>query len=317
MRRPPIEQVTIVILAFDAPSQLLERAVTAVLADIDTDSSGRRLELVVVDNGSSANERLAEIRTGAGTGVMAPVEVVETGSNRGYAGGMNVGIRLGLERGADAVALLNDDVVVGSGWLDPLIQEMEQAADIGSVQPTLLHSTDGREESDRAQTVNSAGVVIDPFGAGTDRLRDIAVDGLSTEASDIEAFTGGAVLIHRDLFDDIGVFDERFFLYYEDVELARRAARAGWRHRHVPASTVRHVGSATTVRLGDDRRRLQERNRIWSSVMHGSAREVVSGLGLSMRRLRHPPRAAHRRALIEGLAGTPSRLVDRFRRRRQ
>jgi N-acetylglucosaminyl-diphospho-decaprenol L-rhamnosyltransferase len=230
---------------------------------------------------------------------------------------MNVGIALGLERGADAIALLNDDVVVDPGWLTPLIEDMQRADDIGSAQPTLVHSTDGRDEPDRIPAVNSAGVVIDRYGAGSDRLRDHAVADVQAEAIDIGVFTGGAVVMRRDLFDDVGVFDERFFLYYEDVELARRAARAGWRHRHVPASTVRHVGSATTGRLGDDRRRLQERNRIWSTIMHGSGTEVLSGLGLSIRRLRHQPKAAHRRALIEGMGGAPVRLVDRFRRRRQ
>lgn len=305
--RSSIEHVVIVILAFDAPPGLLERSVSAVLADIEADTSGRRLELVVIDNGASARTRLADF----------DVEIVETGSNGGYAQGMNAGIERALQGGADAIALLNDDVVVDQGWLTPLIDDLEHADDIGSAMPTLMHSTDGCDEPvGVARTVNSAGVVIDRFGAGSDRLRDLAADHVQDGPIDIDVFTGGAVVIHREMFDDVGMFDERFFLYYEDVELARRAARANWRHRHVPASTVRHVGSATTERLGDDRRRLQERNRIWSSVMHGSVFEIFRGLGLSIRRLRHAPRAAHRRALVEGVAGAPARLVGRFRRRR-
>jgi N-acetylglucosaminyl-diphospho-decaprenol L-rhamnosyltransferase len=299
--RSPIGRVAIVVLAFDAPLGLLERSVLAVLADIENDLSGYQMDLVVIDNGSSARTRLAGI----------DVEVVETGSNRGYGGGMNAGIIRGLERGADAIALLNDDVIVEEGWMTPLIDDLQGARTIGSVQPTLLHSNGGTDKQTETRTVNSAGVVVDSYGAGSDRLRGLDVRNLPADPEDIQAFTGGAVVIHRDMFEDVGIFDERFFLYYEDLELARRAARSGWRHRHVPQSSVWHVGSATTERLGDDRRRLQERNRIWVTMMHGSVSEALWGFGLSIRRLRHQPRAAHWRALIEGAAGAPIRLASR------
>ncbi|NND73413.1 MAG: glycosyltransferase family 2 protein [Ilumatobacter sp.] len=295
--RAPIERVSVVMLAFDTPPGVLERSVQSVLAD-RTGSGGFPVELVVIDNGASAADRLR--------GVAA--EVVSTGSNAGYAGGMNAGIRRALESGADAVALLNDDVSIDPGWLAPLVAELDADADVGAAQPTLL---DGDGDTSAAPIVNSAGVVIDRFGAGSDRHRGALLGEVGSLPADIEAFTGGAVMLHRDFIADVGFFDERFFLYYEDVELARRGRRVGWRYRHVPAATVWHVGSATTAQLGDDVRRLQERNRIWSSAMHGSAGELARALSLSVRRLRHRPRRVHAVALLQGLAGVPSRLAAR------
>jgi N-acetylglucosaminyl-diphospho-decaprenol L-rhamnosyltransferase len=312
--RGRIERVSVVILAFDTPADLLERSVAAVLAAIEQDSSDFEVDVVVIDNGSAARERLGHLQ----------VEVVETGHNLGFAGGMNVGIRRALERDADAVALLNDDVMVEMNWLPPLVDELLSQSDVGSAQPTLLHDrvTDRDAESSVSEVgaaepvVNSAGVVIDRFGAGSDRLRDAPERDVQVDPIDIDAFTGGAVVLHRNFFENVGLFDERFFLYYEDVELSRRGRRAGWRHRHVPASRVWHAGSATTAQLGSDVRRLQERNRLWSSAMHGSAGEIFHGLWLSVRRLRHPPRHAHRQALVQGVVGLPTRLLSRIRHTR-
>jgi GT2 family glycosyltransferase len=296
---------TIVILTFDPPAGTLENAVESVLA------ASPDVDVIVVDNGGRARERLDALFV-TGGGAFADVEVVDVGRNGGYAAGMNIGLDLAFASGADAVALLNDDVVVSEGWLAPLLDELWSDDRIGAVQPVLCHGV----EVDRDAVVNSAGVAIDRFGAGADLARDRPVAQLGTEPRDIEAFTGGAVVLRREFIDDVGHFDERFFLYYEDVELSRRGRRSTppWRYRLVPASMVWHAGSATTAALGDEARRLQERNRLWSSAMDGSAGEIVRGLGLSLRRLRHHPRAIHRRALLDGVRGMPRRLAYRARR---
>lgn len=313
--RPPIEtsiptlavmsltRVDVVVLTFDAAPGMLEAAVRSVLEHSTDGSSpdGSAVEVRVIDNGSRATGVLTEA-VWRDAPMIDAVTMTVSDENRGYAGGMNLGIDAAVRAGTDVVVLLNDDVVVTNDWLNPLLAEFG-ASDVGAVQPLLVWP-DGI-------TINSAGVDIDRFGAGSDRLRSEPIATVGTEAADIEVFTGGAVALSRAFIDDVGGFDERFFLYYEDVELARRGARLGWRYRLAPTSQVEHRGSATTSGLGDSAVFLRERNRLWSAAMAGSASEVVGALWLSLRRLRHRPRRVHARALAAGIAGGGRRLVER------
>ena len=296
-------------LTFDAAPGMLEDAVRSVLEQsmqITSDTpagAGVSVGVHVVDNGSSAVERLAAA-TWRDRPLAEAVRLTVSSENRGYAGGMNIG--LDAASGVDVVVLLNDDVTVTDGWLEPLLAEFT-APDVGAVQP-LLVSPGGTE-------INSAGVIVDRYGAGSDHLRAEPVAAAGVAPIDIDVFTGGAVAMSRAFIDDVGGFDERFFLYYEDVDLALRGTRAGWRYRLVPASRVEHRGSATTADLGDRVIFLRERNRLWSVATHGSVADVCSAVWLSVRRLRHRPRRVHAAALGRGSTGGARRLFERARTR--
>jgi N-acetylglucosaminyl-diphospho-decaprenol L-rhamnosyltransferase len=285
--------LAVVVLTFRRPAAELRTCVQSVL-----DGGGCDL-LIVVDNGQAAAASLAEIVG------RRDVVLHRTGDNLGYAGGMNEGIRLALDRGATHVALLNDDVVVSVGWLAPLVAALAADASLGAVQPMLVHG----------ERVNSLGVAVGPDGAGTDLGRDEPVDRERPAVLPIEGFTGGAVLLRRQFVADVGLFDERYFLYYEDVDLAARGTRRGWRFACVTTSRVHHEGSATTAELGDLQRYYQERNRLRATMTYGSWSQVGSAWWLSVRRLRHPPRATHLRAVVSALVVTPSSLLDRRRHR--
>ena len=145
-------------------------------------------------------------------------------------------------------------------------------------------------------------------GAGTD-IGDGTLDVVVGAPSEIARFTGGAVMFAPDFLRETGGFDERFFLYYEDVDLAARGAALGWSYRLVPASVVEHERSATTATDGDRTRYLQERNRLWHAFRHCDAATQARAVWLSLRRLRHQPRAVHAKALAAGLAGAPRRVA--------
>lgn len=249
--------------------------------------------IVVVDNGDGAEAALGDLVDGRA------VHLLTTGSNLGYAGGMNVGIRAALTMGAANIALLNDDLLVEPGWLAPLAARLDADDDLGAVQPVLLQA------STVPPIVNSMGVVISPDGAGVDLHRGQSVDRMWPEVIGIDTFTGGAVLLRSAFVRDVGLFDERYFLYYEDVDLAARGRRRGWRYACVPASRVWHEGSASTAMLGNEQRFYQERNRLWSTFAHGSRAQICGALWLSLRRLRHAPHGVHARALLAGVAGAP------------
>jgi GT2 family glycosyltransferase len=204
------------------------------------------------------------------------------------------------------VALLNDDVTVRPGWLAPLLAAV--AADgVGAAQPKLLIA------GSSPPRLNSLGVSIGRDGAGTD-VGDGTLDVVVGSPSEVARFTGGAVLFTADFLRATGGFDERYFLYYEDVDLGARGAELGWSYRLVPASVVDHSRGLSTSGDPARTRYLQERNRLWHAFRHADGATIARAVWLSLRRLRHRPRSVHARALLVGLAGAPGALWRRTRR---
>jgi GT2 family glycosyltransferase len=227
-------------------------------------------------------------------------------ANHGYGAAANEGFRRALAVGATAVALLNDDVTVRAGWIAPLLGALDRSH-VGAAQPKLLIAgTD-------PPRVNSLGVAIGPDGAGTD-IGDGTLDVVVGAPSEIERFTGGAVLLSSDYLRATGGFDERFFLYYEDADLAARGAALGWTYMLVPASVVDHARGASTAVNADRTRFLQERNRLWHAFRHCDAATTTRAVWLSVRRLRRAPHGVHWRALAAGLAGAPGGWSRRLRK---
>ena len=112
------------------------------------------------------------------------------------------------------------------------------------------------------EVINNVGTVLHPDGYGSDRGWLEVDRGQYDEPCDVDAWSGGAVLLSRAYLDDVGLFDERLFLYYEDVELSLRGARRGWRYRTAPEAVVRHLHSATTVEGSPTSAYYNERNRL-------------------------------------------------------
>jgi GT2 family glycosyltransferase len=283
--------LAVVIVTFSAEPEMLQACLASVAAGGDVD------RVIVVDNGATA-------------GVPIDVECVRPSRNLGYGGGANAGFRRAAELGATAIALINDDVVVEPGWLRPLIAALHDDAAIGAVQPKLLVAG-----TDPAR-VNSVGVEIDAHGAGRDIGYDEADGPQFEEARPIAAFTGGAVLFRAAFIDATGGFDDSYFLYYEDLDLARRGSALGWTYLCVPASRVWHRVSASTTKLGERARYLQERNRLRFVFRFGEPAGMARALWLSIRRLRWSPRTVHARALLAGLGSAPRALLARFRARK-
>jgi GT2 family glycosyltransferase len=286
-----------VVVTYAAPPGMLAACLDAI------SGAGGIGHVVVVDTGGRArsDERVVEL-VAAGT-----IELVET-ENRGYGAAANTGFARARAAGADLVALLNDDVLVRPGWIEALAAELRPG--VGAAQPKLLVA--GSEPP----RVNSLGVQIGPDGAGTD-LGDGLLDVDTGMASDLAIFTGGAVAFTAEFLDATAGFDERWFLYYEDVDLARRGAELGWRYRLVPSAVVEHHRGVTTSGMADRTRYLQERNRLWSAFRHEPPATMRRALWLSVRRLRHGPRVVHARALAAGLAGALRMLSERRTAARQ
>ena len=284
--------IVAVVLTYAAPEGMVEACVDSLLA-------ADHLHLVVVvDNGDRAAARLAD----------RPVEVVVTGDNLGFAGGMNVGIRRALALGAEHVLILNDDVVVEPGFVAPLVGALRADERLGVVQPKLLLPGE-------PVRIASMGVALGLDGAGVDVAMGES-DGPELAADrTIEAFTGGAALLSARFLADVGLFDERYFMYYEDVDLSLRGAERGWTYRCVAGSRVVHEGGVSawheTVRLRTVY--LRERNRVWTAVRFRPGGVAARAVWLSVRRLRWAPRRTHAVALAAALAAVPRLVVARRR----
>ncbi len=132
-------------------------------------------------------------------------------------------------------------------------------------------------DGEQFDVVNNVGTHLVADGYAADRGWLERDHGQYERAEDVFAWCGAAVLLRASYLRDVGEFDERLFLYSEDLELAWRGLQRGWRHRYVPGSVVRHVHSATSAR-SVHAATLKERNRLLVLLRHGSARLVVMAI---------------------------------------
>ncbi len=151
-------------------------------------------------------------------------------------------------------------------------------------------------------------------GAGVDLGYGELDVGQYPDFGPIDLFTGGAVLLDAAMLAAIGGLDERYFLYYEDIDLARRGTEAGWRYVVEPAAVVHHAISSTAGATPDLYRYWQERNRLWCLFRHAPAHQILRGLVLSLARLAKHPTRPQATAIRDGLAGLPRCLRERRER---
>lgn len=136
-------------------------------------------------------------------------------------------------------------------------------------EPTELHVPHWQDTFD---VINNAGSILIDDGSGADRAYLEIDDGRYDEPLDVFNWCGGGVLLRPAYLADAGLFDERFFLYYEDTDLSWRGRALGWRYRYVPASVIRHLHSATSGEGSDVFVYHVERNRLLLLAKNAPAR---------------------------------------------
>lgn len=238
MATPPGPAIAVVVVCHDSAADLPAtlRALHEQLAPGD--------EVVVVDNASS--DGTADVARAA----PGPAAVVETGANLGFAGGCHAGARA---TGAPLLLLLNPDAVPAPGCLDALRACAAQEPGWGAWQ-ALVTMAGGTQ-------VNTAGNVVHFLGfgwAGDCGHPVAAVDGRPRE---VGFGSGAALVVRREAWDAAGGFDERYFMYGEDLDLCLRLRLAGWGIGIAPAARVAHDYEFTK---GDYKWFYLERNRWWT-----------------------------------------------------
>ncbi len=234
---------------------LLEECLESVHAQ-----SFRDFETIVVDNGSTDGSVEYLDRTWG-----REIRTVALSANEGYAGGNNAGIRASQGR---FVVLLNNDTAVDPGWLSALYGAITRHPEAGMFTPKILNYY-------RRDEIDNTGHVIYPDGLARGRHRLEKDDGRFDVEEEVLWPSGCAGVYKKEMLDQIGLLDETFFAYGEDVDLGLRARWAGWRCYYVPDAIVYHKYSATAGAYSPEKVFLVERNRFWILLKNFPLREIL------------------------------------------
>lgn len=237
--------VLTIILNYRTPDLTLKAAKTAL-----REMTALGGEVLIVDNasGDGSFERLSEAVAGWDAG--GALRVVQSPQNGGFGAGNNYGMRLGLASGAapDFYYLLNSDAWPDPGAVRELLDVM-QARPRAGFAGSHVRGTDDAPHCTAFRFPSIAGELEGAARTGliTRLLRNAVVPlEIPRETTKVDWTAGASLLIRAEMLEEIGHFDEAFFLYYEETELCHRAARAGWESWYVPDSRTVHVGSAST-----------------------------------------------------------------------
>jgi GT2 family glycosyltransferase len=186
-------------------------------------------QVIVVDNDS--NDGSAEAIRAAYPDLL----LIETGANLGFTGGNNAGIRRALADGADYIMLLNNDTIVAPDMVEIMVGVMERNPTIGVCGPMIYYY-------DAPDVIWSGGGIIDWKHGQTmmDGLNQEDRAQFGQEPRDVDFVTGCAIMARREVWEQVGLLDDKFFMYYEETEWCVRAARAGYRIVHIPAAMMWH-----------------------------------------------------------------------------
>ena len=240
--------VSVIILNWNGAA-LLEEYLPSVVANTPADKA----QVVVADNGStdSSLQLLAER--------FPSVKVIRFPENYGFAEGYNRALAL---TDTPNTVLLNSDVAVPQGWLEPLIDAMERDPQLGACQPKIISYRD----RSRFEYAGAAGGFIDrngyPYCRG--RIFDVVEEDQGQYDTQIPVFwaSGAALMVRTDLYRQVGGLDARFFAHMEEIDLCWRMQLAGYTIAAVPASEVYHLGGGSLPASNPRKTYLNFRNNL-------------------------------------------------------
>jgi GT2 family glycosyltransferase len=219
-----------------------------------------KAKIIVADNGSTDDSiQLLE------TEFASDVEVIKTGRNRGYCGGYNFALS---KTEAEYFVLLNSDVEVTKGWLEPVIDLLKSDTLIAAAQPKILSF----HEKTKFEYAGAAGGFIDAIGYPFCRGRifsELEEDhGQYNDVRQIFWATGACLFIKAEIFKKLGGLDEEFFAHMEEIDLCWRLNRAGYKVYYQGESEVYHVGGGTLSSSNPRKTHLNFRNGLSLLIKH-------------------------------------------------
>lgn len=230
-------------------------------------------EVTVVDNASSDGS--ADLVLSG----FPDVKFISFDRNYGFTGGYN---RALSEIDAEYYVLINSDIDVPEGWLQPLVSWMDSHPECGICGPKL-HALYGTESAysrtDSFEYAGAAGGYVDRFGYPFCRgrvLKRVETDyGQYDKPCNVLWVSGACLMIRSGLWHDLGGFDERFFAHMEEIDLCWRANRKGWKVTVVPDSVVFHLGGGTLPAESPFKLKLNYRNNLLLLEKNAGSRGLI------------------------------------------
>lgn len=244
----------------------LEKFVPGILHSLE----GTDAELVVADSASTdgSMEMMAE--------KFPEVRRITLDKNYGFTGGYNRALSM-IE--AEYYVLINSDIEVQDGWLQPLTETLDRNPEVGACAPKL-HSW---YEKDMFEYAGAAGGYLDSFGFPLCRGRIMNMvekdEGQYDSPADVFWATGACLMIRSSLFRELGGLDDRFFAHMEEIDLCWRLQLNGYRIRIVPQSTVYHLGGGTLPQTSPWKLKLNYRNNLL--MLENNLARTIALQGLS------------------------------------
>ncbi len=236
-----------VILNYRTPELTLKSAVAAM-----REMQGVRGEIVIVDNDSQDDSfaTMARAVDDPDWNKQGRVRLIQSGHNGGFGAGNNVGMNAELSTGErpDFYFLLNADAFTQPGAIARLRDFMVNFPGAG-IAGSHVRGVDDQPHQTAFRFPTAAGEFEGAARTGfiTRMLNDAVIPlPMPKATTQVDWVAGASMMLRRRMLDEIGLFDETFFLYFEETELCHRAAQAGWRTHYVPSSEVVHIGSAST-----------------------------------------------------------------------
>lgn len=260
--------VSVVLVNFRGTNDTLEAI--KYLGEVDWPQE--RLEIIVVEN-ASGDDSAERLRTEA-----QHVTLIVSPTNDGFAGGCNKGV---AHSSGEYIALLNNDARPDPAWIRAAVARFEESPAVGAVASKVL-DWEGR-------LVDYIGSAMTWYGMGYKPLTGELPPRVPDASADVLFGTGSAMFVRRSAFDEIGGFDERYFMFFEDVDLGWRLNLRGWRFVYEPASLAFHKHHASMSSFGSFKETyLLERNALYTLYKNADpallAEALPAAMALSMRR---------------------------------
>ncbi|MDR0462986.1 MAG: glycosyltransferase family 2 protein [Pseudomonadales bacterium] len=279
-----MDKIAVVIVHYNTPDETRECLES--LAGI-TPNQNYQVKIFVVDNGSKDVFVLPAKK-------YKNVEIIRSNTNLGFSGGNNLGFKIAKEQfNPDYFLAINSDTFVEPHFLDHLWTTLKDDNEIGLVSPKIYFAPGNEfhaqsyKKSELGKVIWFVGGIIDWQNLQTFHLGIDEVDrGQFEDITDMDFISGCCFLVRREVLATTGVFDDRYFLYYEDADLSMRIKSAGYKLAICPKSIIWHINGGSGGGGGSNLQVFyQTRNRLLFFFTYGGFRIKITALRLMFKLL--------------------------------